>query len=74
MAEVLTIEELRSKHAAYYKNAAEQVQALNKKYGKQVVFVVPVAQAVGVRVPPPAWLTPHVPRWEARPNLRKDAR
>ena len=40
------IEELRSRHAAYLKNAAEQVQALNKKHGKQVVFIVPTAQAV----------------------------
>src|SRR5262249_24986552 len=32
--------------AAYIKNAEEQVQALNKRLGKQVVFIVPVAQAV----------------------------
>ncbi len=33
-------------HGAYLKNASDQVQALNKRLGKQVVFVVPVADAV----------------------------
>lgn len=41
-----SIEEIRSMHAPYFKNAAEQVQAMNKSRGKQVVFIVPVAQAV----------------------------
>jgi hypothetical protein len=40
-----TIEELRKIHAAYFKTVDEQVRALNKRHGKQVVFVVPVAQA-----------------------------
>src|SRR6476620_1276452 len=31
---------------AYFKNAADQVQAINKRHGKQVVLIVPVAQAV----------------------------
>ena len=41
-----TMKEVRSIHAAYFKNAADQVQAFNKRLGKQVVFIVPVAQAV----------------------------
>ena len=41
-----SIKEVRAIHAAYFKNASDQVQALNKRLGKQVVFIVPVAQAV----------------------------
>jgi hypothetical protein len=41
-----SIKEVRSLHAAYIENAREQVRALNKRHGKQVVFLVPVAQAV----------------------------
>jgi hypothetical protein len=37
--------ELRKKHAAYFKNSAEQVEATNKQLGKQVLFLVPVGQA-----------------------------
>ncbi len=41
-----TAEELRTMHAAYFKSMDEHVRALNKKLGKQVVFVVPAGQAV----------------------------
>jgi hypothetical protein len=41
-----SIKEVRSLHAVYFKNADEQVHALNKRLGKQVVCIVPVAQAV----------------------------
>jgi hypothetical protein len=41
-----SIEDVRKIHAAYIKIANEQVQAINKRLGKQVVFIVPVAQAV----------------------------
>ncbi len=41
-----TIKEVRAIHAAYHKNAGDQVRALNERLGKQVVFVVPVDQAV----------------------------
>lgn len=41
-----SITDVRSIHAAYLKNAADQVQALNKRHGNQVAFIVPVAQAV----------------------------
>lgn len=41
-----TMKEVRSIHEAYCKNAFDQVQALNNRYGKSVVFIVPVAQAV----------------------------
>jgi hypothetical protein len=37
--------ELRKKHAAYFKNSADQVEATNKQLGKQVLFLVPVGQA-----------------------------
>src|SRR5262249_12250808 len=42
----LTGEELRKLHAPYFKSMDELVRELNKKYAKQVVFVVPVGQAV----------------------------
>jgi hypothetical protein len=41
-----SIKEVRAIHEPYIKNANEQVQAINKRLGKQVVFVVPTAQAV----------------------------
>ena len=41
-----TIEKLRGTHAPYFKIVEDQVRALNKRHGKPVVFVVPVAQAV----------------------------
>ncbi len=41
-----TIEQLRSLHAPYFKSMDEHVAALNKQFGKPVVFVVPVGQAV----------------------------
>src|SRR5262249_20686492 len=41
-----SIEEVRKIHAAYFKYASDQVQATNKRLGKQVVFIVPTAQAV----------------------------
>ena len=41
-----TIEELRKRHAPYFKSMDEYVVELNKKLGKQVLYVVPVGQAV----------------------------
>jgi hypothetical protein len=41
-----SIKEVRAIHAAYIKNAQDQVRALNQQLGKQAVFIVPVAQAV----------------------------
>src|SRR5262249_22773680 len=41
-----TIEELRKLHEPYFKSMDEHVAELNKKYGKQAVYVVPVGQAV----------------------------
>jgi hypothetical protein len=38
--------ELRKLHEPYFKSMDEHVRALNKKFGKRVVFVVPVGQAV----------------------------
>jgi hypothetical protein len=40
------IKDVRAIHDAYIKNANEQVHALNQRLGRQVVYVVPVAQAV----------------------------
>jgi hypothetical protein len=40
------IADVRSIHTPYLKNATDQVQAINKRHGKQVVFLVPTAQAV----------------------------
>ncbi len=40
------IAELRKMHAPYFKTFDDHVRALNKKLGKQVVFVVPSGQAV----------------------------
>jgi len=41
-----TGEELRSLHAPYFRSMDEHVMKLNGKYGKPVLFVVPVGQAV----------------------------
>lgn len=41
-----TIEQLRTAHAPYFKSMDEHVTALNEKFGKQVILVVPVGQAV----------------------------
>ncbi len=41
-----TVAELRELHAPYFKSMDEHVRELNKKVGKQAVFVVPVGQAV----------------------------
>jgi hypothetical protein len=40
-----TVEELRSTHGEYFKMMDDHVAALNSKFGKPVVFVVPVGQA-----------------------------
>lgn len=42
----LTGEELRQRHAPYFKSMDDHVRELNQKHGKSVVFVVPVGQAV----------------------------
>ncbi|MCE9604212.1 MAG: hypothetical protein K8U03_04830 [Planctomycetia bacterium] len=41
-----TIAELRKEHEPYFAGMDAHVQELNKKYGKQALFVVPVGQAV----------------------------
>jgi len=41
-----TMEELRAAHAAYFQSMDEHVTSLNGKFGKQVILVVPVGQAV----------------------------
>ena len=41
-----TAEELKNLHEPYFRIIDEHVQELNKKYGRQVVFVAPVGQAV----------------------------
>ena len=38
--------ELRNLHAPYFKSMDEHVSELNKKFGRSVLFVVPVGQAV----------------------------
>jgi hypothetical protein len=40
-----TGEEMRKIHAPYFRSVEDQVQTLNKKHGKPVVFVVPSGQA-----------------------------
>jgi hypothetical protein len=40
-----TVQRLREIHEPYIKNVREQVEALNKQYGRRAIFVVPVAQA-----------------------------
>jgi hypothetical protein len=41
-----TMEELRQMHAAYFQSMDDYVRALNREFGKQVLFIVPVGQAV----------------------------
>ena len=41
-----TIAQLRDEHASYFKAMDDLVRALNAKYGKTAVFVVPAGQAV----------------------------
>jgi hypothetical protein len=42
----ITIEELRKRHAVYFKEMDEHLRNLNKKLGKTVLFEVPAPQAV----------------------------
>jgi hypothetical protein len=44
--DAMTAEQLRKMHAPYFKSIDEHIAELNKKYDKQVLFVVPVGQAV----------------------------
>lgn len=41
-----TVAELRQMHAAYFQSMDDHVRALNRKFGKQTLFIVPVGQAV----------------------------
>ena len=41
-----TVEYLRQIHEYYFRTMDEKIEAINKKLGKQVVFVVPMGQAV----------------------------
>ncbi len=41
-----TVDQMRAEHAPYFKSMEDHVRALNKKLGKDVLYVVPVAQAV----------------------------
>jgi hypothetical protein len=43
---VITIEELRSRHAVYFKEMDAHIRDLNKKLGKTVLYIVPAPQAV----------------------------
>src|SRR4051812_35138127 len=42
----ITADELRKRHAVYFKSMDEHIVALNKKFGKTVLFEVPAPQAV----------------------------
>jgi hypothetical protein len=42
----ITGEELRKRHAVYFKEMDEHIRELNKKFGKTVLFEVPAPQAV----------------------------
>jgi hypothetical protein len=42
----ITGEELRKRHAVYFKEMDEHIRALNKKQGKTVLYVAPAPQAV----------------------------
>jgi hypothetical protein len=42
----ITIEELRKRHAVYFKEMDAYIQELNKKLGKTVLYIVPAPQAV----------------------------
>ena len=44
--DALKIDELRSLHKKYFEDMDAHVRELNKKHGKEAVFVVPVGQAV----------------------------
>ncbi len=44
--DAFTAESLRKAHEPYFKEMDEHIRLLNEKLGKQVVFVVPVGQAV----------------------------
>ncbi len=44
--DAITAEELRKRHEPYFKEMDEHIRELNKKQGKTVLYVVPVAQAV----------------------------
>ncbi|HEX7901484.1 MAG TPA: hypothetical protein VF950_27240 [Planctomycetota bacterium] len=44
--DAMTGEELRKRHAPYFQSVDDHVRELNKSYGKPVVYVVPVGQAV----------------------------
>ncbi|MBI5395047.1 MAG: hypothetical protein HZA91_07095 [Verrucomicrobia bacterium] len=41
-----TVAELRQMHAAYFQSMDDYIRALNRKFGKQALFIVPVGQAV----------------------------
>ena len=43
--DALSAEELRRRHAAYFESLDQHVRELNKKFAKQVLFVVPAGQA-----------------------------
>jgi hypothetical protein len=42
----ISVEELKKRHQPYYKMMDEYIAELNKKQGKTVLYIVPVAQAV----------------------------
>jgi hypothetical protein len=42
----ITIDELRKRHAVYFKEMDEHIQSLNKKLGRTVLYEVPAPQAV----------------------------
>jgi hypothetical protein len=42
----ITGEQLRKLHAPYFESMDEHIRSLNKKFGKEALFVVPVGQAV----------------------------
>jgi hypothetical protein len=42
----LTLDELRKRHAPYFQSMDKHVRDMNKKVGKQILYVVPVGQAV----------------------------
>ena len=44
--DAITGKELRKRHAVYFETMDEHVRALNKKFGKRVLFVAPAPQAV----------------------------
>jgi hypothetical protein len=42
----VTAEELQKRHEPYFKDMDEHIKDLNKKFGKTVLYIVPVAQAI----------------------------